>query len=113
MFKHYLTYQFVLSFHQSCRALELQPTPKERLLRSAETLLHKFSTGLHARDPKEELKQFCVSLICLRECKEILRDAGFERQEIQGPLQVLEGRLEQLVGELADRVEGGQLRLFG
>jgi hypothetical protein len=112
MFKHYLSYQFAISFHRSCGALELSTHVKNRLLQSAETMLHQFAQSIHTTDAKDELKFLCVALICLRDCKEILDEAGVRDEDLRASFEVLHGRLEKICLD-ASAVEGGQLRMFG
>jgi hypothetical protein len=121
MFKYYLTYQFAVGFHRACGSLPLEHVKKERLLRSAETLIHQFATAIRTTDPKDELKHLCVALICVRDCKEILDEAeirspnmglGNPTREVISKYEVLHQRLEQIC-EKASECEGGQLRMLG
>lgn len=112
MFKYYLTYQFAVGFHRACGSLPLEHVKKERLLRSAETLIHQFATAIRTTDPKDELKHLCVALICVRDCKETLDEAGIQSQEVFSKYEVLHQRLEQICMK-ASECEGGQLRMLG
>src|SRR5258708_39895745 len=97
MFKHYLTYTLALSFHRSCCGLQAIPQQKERLLRSAETLIHHFALAVHAQDKKEESRFLAVSLISLRDCKESFDEFGLPPQhELRSQFATLHGRMEQL-----------------
>lgn len=113
MFKYYLTYQFAVSFHRSCGQLPLEHVKKERLLRSAETMTHQFASAIRATDPKDQLKFFCVALICVRDCKESLDESGLElSHSIRSHYEVLHQRLERIC-EQTSKCEGGQLRMLG
>jgi hypothetical protein len=112
MFKHYLSYQFAIAFHRSCGLLELSPHLKNRLLQSAETMLHQFAQSIHTRDPKDELRFLCVTLICLRDCKETLDEASVKNEDLWASYEVLHGRLEKICLD-ASAAEGGQFRMFG
>lgn len=113
MFKYYLTYQFAVSFHRSCGLLPLEHAKKERLLRSAETMIHQFASAIRATDPKDELKFFCVALICVRDCKEILDESPLAHSpELCSQYEVLHQRLERICAQ-ASECEGGQLRMLG
>lgn len=112
MFKHYLTYQFAVSFHRSVCLVEAETVKKERLLRSAENMLHQFSRAIRTTDSKDELKFLCVALICLRDCKESLEELKALSHAISSEYDVLHGRLEQICAKASD-AEGGQLRMLG
>jgi hypothetical protein len=121
MFKYYLSYQFAVGFHRACGSLPLEHAKKERLLRSAETMIHQFATAIRATDPKDELKHLCVALLCARDCKETLDEAGVTDQnvglgnltrEVFSKYEVLHQRLEQICMK-ASECEGGQLRMLG
>lgn len=118
MFKNYLTYTLAQSFHRSCACLRV-PTEipstvsKERILRSAENVVHQFARAVHTKDPKEESRFLAVALICLRDCKESLDEAKLAPQsELYDQYKLLHGRLEQLCLQAAEG-EGGQLRMLG
>src|SRR4051812_2546520 len=96
MFKYYLTYQFAVGFHRSCASLQLEHARKERLLRSAETMIHQFSNAIRTKDPKDELKFLCVTLICVRDCKETLDELEQIPHELLSRFEVLHQRLEQI-----------------
>jgi hypothetical protein len=116
MFKYYLTYQFAVGFHRSCGSLALEHAVKERLLRSAETMMLQFSTAIRATDPKDELKFLCVALLCARDCKEILDEtlgkSSSIPKDILSQYEVLHQRLEQICLK-ASECEGGQFRMLG
>jgi hypothetical protein len=112
MFKYYLTYQFAVGFHRSCGTLSAEHAKKERLLRSAETMLHQFSTAIRTKDPKDELKFLCVALLCARDCKETLDELKDVPKDILSQYEVLHQRLEQICLK-ASESNGGQLRMLG
>ena len=112
MFKHYLTYGFVVRFHRSCQSLTLPAPITKRLMRSADQLLQYFTRSIHEKDPKDELKWICVAVWSLRDCKEILHESGARTPEIIAEYQVLHHRLEQICLKAAD-AEDGQLRMLG
>jgi hypothetical protein len=118
MFKNYLTYTLAQSFHRSCACLRIpheipNATAKERLLRSAENLVHNFARAVHTQDNKEESRFLAVALICLRDCKESLDESKLPAQnEIYNQYTLLHGRMEQLCLQAA-QCEGGQMRMLG
>ena len=112
MFKHYLSYQLVLSFEQCCRGLELEPAVKGELLASCRKTVVHFSTALQTGDDRERLRSFCVALLCLRDCKEVLDRAGVTTFDVRGRWEVIHARMEHLCLE-ASEAEGGQLQLIG
>lgn len=116
MFKNYLTYNFALSFHRSCCAMdvttEAPQSVKDRLLRSSETMIHHFSRAIYTRDNKEESKCLFVALVALKDCLEIMNENKLEVRDLRSQYQVLEARLEQLA-EKACAVENGQMRMLG
>src|SRR5258705_4788804 len=81
MFKHYLTYGFVVRFNRSCQSLEIPVPIKKRLIKSADLLLQYFTRSIHAKNPKDELKWLCVAVWSLRDCKEILAESGAKTPE--------------------------------
>jgi hypothetical protein len=113
MFKNYLTYNLVLSFHRSCLVLELPSTKlKERLMKSSEQMIHQFTSSLHAKDSKDEARFLFSTLISLRDCLESLREAGTIFSELESQFVVIQARLEQLCLKAATK-ENGQTRMLG
>jgi hypothetical protein len=112
MFRNYLSYQFALNFDQECRTLLMPPQARERLLRSSTQMVHHFAKSLHAKDVKEISRFLCVSLINLRDCREIIDEIGVISDSIEARFNVLHSRLEQLCLKAAE-AEEGQLRMFG
>jgi hypothetical protein len=112
MFKHYLTYQFALSFERGCRSLELPTPEKNELLRCSRNLAHFFNQGVQAKEPPEACKAWFVSLTYLRDCQEILERASAWSADLRTVYPILEARLERLCTEAAAG-ESGQLRMLG
>lgn len=112
MFKHYLSYQLVLSFEQSCRGLELAPQSSSELLASCRKTVVHFATAIQTTDAKERLKNLCVALLCLRDCREVLDREDVKAFDVRGRYEVIHSRLENLCLEASD-AEGGQLQLIG
>jgi len=112
MFKHYLTYGFVVRFHRTCQSLALPIPIQRRLMKSADQLLQYFTRSIHAKDPKDELKWLCVAVWSLRDCKEILTESGAKNDALNAEYDVLNQRLEQICLK-ASEVENGQLRMLG
>jgi hypothetical protein len=102
-----------LSFHRSCLALKEIPSPiKARLMQSCETMIERFARSIHATDPKESATQLYVSLINLRDCREILDEAHIADENVDALYDVVHQRLERLCLNAAEG-EKGQLRAFG
>lgn len=112
MFKNYLTYSFAQNFLLSCRALEIDPVKKERLLKSADMMMLHFTRFVHTTDPKDEMRYLFVTLTCLRDCKETLDECGPSPDELRMQYDYVHSRLERLCLE-ASEAEGGQFRMLG
>ena len=113
MFRHYLTYQFALSFHQLCLCTPISAAPlKNRLLRSAEQMIQAFTKSLHARLPREEGLHLVTATLNLRDCREILDEAGAFSGELKTKFEILHQRIEQITESVA-RSQGGQLQMLG
>ncbi len=112
MFKNYLTHQFALSFDRGCHSLEIGVPWREQLRVCSRNMLVYFERSLQDRKPQEELRNLCVSILYLRECRDVLNQARVEDSELWSRFEVLHGRLERLCAN-ASQDEGGQLRLFG
>ncbi len=114
MFKNYLTYSFIVSFHQLCRGLELQPSApnSHRILRSSQQMLVGFEKYLRA--PTDVERGVCLysTLMNLRECQEELVERGAWSGDLQIKGTIVMARLEQLAIESA-RGENGQFRMLG
>lgn len=117
MFRNGLSYGFAQSFHRSCMTVPLPAGEafRHRLLRSAELMLQHFSRALRTQDIKERSRCLFVSLQCVRDCAEILDEAGIPResQAIRSEYFVLHARLEKLCLDAATEGENGQLRMLG
>lgn len=111
MFKNYLTYNLALSFERACRLLDLAPEVQQSLLASAQKSVLYFERSVRATSRSEELKALCVSLFCLRDCREILDRHHIGCFDVMGRYEVLHGRLEQLCDAAADE-QGGQFEMF-
>lgn len=114
MFKNYLTYSFVQNFQLACRELELPPRAQERLLRSADQMVHGMLRSIHATDPKDEVRFLVAALLSIRDCRATLEEAGAfpPGGHLRGRYDVAHGRLEKLCLAAA-KAEGGQLRMLG
>lgn len=113
MFKNYLTYSFAQNFLLSCRSLEIDPVKKERLLRSADSMLLHFTRFMHAVDGKDEMRFLFVTITCLRDCKETLDEWGAPWPDpLRTQFEYVHGRLEKMCLD-ASAAEGGQFRMLG
>ena len=113
MFKHYLTYQFALTFHQLCLLSAVSnANQKSRLIRSAEQMIHSMTLALHAPHKKREASHWFSALVNLRDCKDILVDALQFEGEIKTKLEILNDRFEKICENLA-KAEDGQYRMLG
>ncbi len=114
MFKNYLTYSFIVSFHQLCRALELRASAPQmhRILRSAEQVMVGFEKYLRA--PNDLQRGVCLysAFLNLRECQEELEKMAAWNGDLQIKGTIILARLEQLTLDSA-KSEGGQLRMLG
>lgn len=116
MFKNYLTYNFALSFDRACRQSQtISDEVKTRLIESSEKFINHFSKSLYEEERKNESKYLFVALLCLRDCRQILRDASVEPKEILTVYEIVHQRVEQLCSETWDSLnrEMGQPRKFG
>src|SRR4051812_34492139 len=94
MFKHYLTYQFALSFHQLCLVADIREAPKKnRLLRSAEQMIQAFTKSLHAKSRQDEGLQLVTTTLNLRDCAEILEETGLFAGELRTKYEILHQRM--------------------
>jgi hypothetical protein len=113
MFKNYLTYSFAQNFVLSCRSLEIDPEKKDRLLRSADSMLLHFTRFMHATDPKDELRYLFVTLICLRDSKETIDEWDSAWPDaLRMQYEYVHARLERMCLD-ASGAEDGQLRMLG
>lgn len=113
MFKHYLTYQFALSFHQLCLCAESPDTAgKSRLLRSAEQMIQAFTKSLHATKVQDIGLQLFNTTLNLRDCRETLEELRLFDGEVAAKYDILHGRLEKICEGVA-KEQGGQLRMLG
>lgn len=114
MFKHYLTYQFSLSFERACQGAALEGHAKTELIRLSHQLVQHVSRAVHSKDAKEQGKSWFVALHYLKDCEEMLRAApgGIAGEPaIEGRKAVLMARLSELCTQAVGS-EQGQLRLF-
>lgn len=117
MFRNYLSFEFASAFHRDLMTFSADTEVrneawKTRLVKSAETMYHHFARAVHARDPKDKLLHFSVALIAIRDCGDILKAGGAFEGEIKDKYDVLHGRLEMLMWDMAE-AQGGQFRLLG
>lgn len=112
MFKNYLTHQFALNFDRGAHMIEIGAPWQEQLRVCSRNIMIFFERSLRDKAPQEELRNLCVAILYLRECREILTQARVEDRDLLARFEVLHGRLERLCAGAAEE-EGGQLRLFG
>ena len=96
MIRNYLTYSFAQNFQRGCSILNLAPTVKERLLRSAEQMVEHFAISVQSEDRGKELRLLGMSFAKLQECKETLDQAKAWTYDLKGVFIVLDGRMRQL-----------------
>jgi hypothetical protein len=105
MFTHYLTYSFALNFQRDCFLLSEASHPESRsLVSSADRMVSALGQALEAREEKDRAKALLVSVLCLRDCKDVLERTGGIPAPMKGPFETLHGRLERLCSEAHDRI---------
>lgn len=121
MFKHYLTYQFTLSFERACfeaihspQNTEWPKASRTELARLSHQLVQHVSRAVHSRDPAEQARAWFVALHYLGDCEALLAQLFASQRPdaaIDGRRAVLRARLEELCTFVAGS-EQGELRLF-
>ena len=116
MFKNYLSYQFAVGFERAVATLgasgKLEQSVKNELMSCVRNMLQNFGRSLYVKDKKDRAKSLFVAVMYLRDCRELILKATGGMGDLQGPYDVLHGRLEQLCLD-ASEAEQGQLRMLG
>lgn len=113
MFKHYLTYQFALSFHQLCLCAKISDIQKKnRLLRSVEQMIQAFTKSLHSKNVQDEGLHLFNTTLNLQDCGEVLEDVGLLEGELRTKHEILLQRMEKICESVA-KAQAGQLRMLG
>ena len=110
MFKNYLTYSFVVGFQRGCRAIPVPLPFLDRVTRSTSRMVDQFAKSVEATSTQDELKHVAVTLICLRDTKELLQEAVIWSSELESQFIVLKKRLEQLCMQLEEKVESEKFK---
>jgi hypothetical protein len=107
MFTHYLTYSFAQNFQRECFLLAIPETPKKSLLESADRMVRQLGDAVRetTTDHETRAKALLVSILCLRDCREILERSGGFPAGLRGPYEVLHGRLERLMADANEALE--------
>jgi hypothetical protein len=105
MFTHYLTYSFALNFQRDCFLLTEAQHPESRsLVSSADRMVAELGRAMDAPEERERAKALLVSVLCLRDCKDVLERGGGVPATMKGPYEILHSRLERLCSEAHDAI---------
>ena len=105
MFTHYLTYSFALNFQRDCFLLSESSHPQSlSLMSSADRMVAELSKAMESQEKDARAKALLVSVLCLRDCREVLERSGGMPTPMQGPYEILHGRLERLCSEAHDAI---------
>src|SRR5277367_4542224 len=105
MFTHYLTYSFALTFQRDCFLLSEASHPESQsLVNSADRMVSALSHALQASQEEERAKALLVSVLCLRDCKDVFERTGGVPSPMKGPYEILHERLECLCSEAHDKL---------
>ncbi len=96
VFKNYLTFQIAQSFDRSCQSAELEGNTREKLIQSSRKMLEHFAKSLSAKDAGGEYKELLLAVLCLNDCTDLLKEHEIRIFELDGRIEVLSRRLEQL-----------------
>jgi hypothetical protein len=105
MFTHYLTYTFALNFQRDCSLASLGDPLKKSLLESADRMVTELGRSMVSEVAEERAKALLISVLCLRDCREIYGRAGGLPAPLKGPYEVLHSRLETLCSEAHEALE--------
>ncbi|HUP56500.1 MAG TPA: hypothetical protein VM598_03540 [Bdellovibrionota bacterium] len=107
MFTHYLTYSFALNFQRECFLLQLPENRKKSLLESADRMVRQLADAVKESpvDQETRAKALLVSVLCLRDCRQVLEQEGGTLGDLKGPYEVLHGRLERLCSDAHEALE--------
>lgn len=105
MFTHYLTYSFALNFQRDCFLLSEASHPESRsLLSSADRMVAELTKAMESHEKDARAKALLVSVLCLRDCREVLDRSGGMPTPMMGPYEILHGRLERLCSDAHDAI---------
>ena len=105
MFTHYLTYSFALNFQRDCFLLSEASHPESQsLLSSADRMMASLAQAMEAQEKDARAKALLVSVLCLRDCRDVLDRTGGMPTPMQGPYDVLHTRLERLCSDAHDAI---------
>jgi len=96
VFKNYLTFQIAQSFDRSCQGAKLEGEIREKLIQSSRKMLEHFAKSLSAKDAGDEYKSLLLAVLCLNDCTDLLKEHEIKIFELDGRIEVLSRRLEQL-----------------
>jgi hypothetical protein len=103
VFKNYLTFQFAQNFDRACGMAPLEAPVKSRLLASSRKMLDHFAKSLSSGDAEEEFQLLLVALLSIKDCGEILGEAGINVFDIDARYEVVRRRLDQLTAAAHER----------
>lgn len=112
MFKHYLTYQFILSFDRDCRTVKIPEIEQKCLVECCEKAIESFKKSIESEHPRDELKWVFVALMYLQDARDLLKKNSYSEEHIWARYNVIEQRLYQIGTELREKEEK-QIRLIG
>jgi hypothetical protein len=105
MFTHYLTYSFALNFQRDCFLLTETQHPESRsLMSSCDRMVSELGRAMEVAEERERARALLVSVLCLRDCKDVLERSGGLPATMKGPYDILHGRLERLCSEAHDAI---------
>ena len=105
MFTHYLTYSFALNFQRDCFLLSEALHPESRsLMSSADRMVSELGRAMDQREERERAKALLVSVLCLRDCRDVLERSGGVPAKMKGPYEILHTRLERLCSDAHDAI---------
>lgn len=112
MFRNYLTHQFAQNFLRTAQVAPLETELKNRILKSAKSMLESFTLSIQTEDRTEEARHLFSALINLRDVQGTLEEAGIKVLNLESQYEILHPRIERLCAE-ASSMGMSQLRLLG